>query len=265
MEFPKNYQRGQMLLIVVLIMVIALTVGLSVISRTVTTLRTTKESESSERAFSAAEAGVEKILNSSNSSLSTTTLSNGSSFSASSSLVSGSFVPLNNLSPVTQDDGADVWLSTYPTYASPYTGTVKIYWGIPGGSCDPTTPTDAALEVLLITGSKANPVMTHINLDPCTSRRVANNFTQPQAGGTVNGTTFAHSYSQAITNGLIMRIIPLYSSTIIGVSGVTANLPSQGQSVTSTGTYAGTARKIVVFKGYPKLPMEFFSYLFFSH
>jgi len=80
MEFPREYQRGQVLLIVVLVMVIALTVGLSVISRSVTTLRTTKESESSQRAFSAAEAGVAKLLNSNNTSISSTTLSNGSSF-----------------------------------------------------------------------------------------------------------------------------------------------------------------------------------------
>ena len=123
MEFPREYQRGQVLLIVVLVMVIALTVGLSVISRSVTTLRTTKESESSQRAFSAAEAGVAKLLNSNNTSISSTTLSNGSSFTGSSSTISGAFVPINNLNPVIQDDGADVWLSTYPTYAGPYTST----------------------------------------------------------------------------------------------------------------------------------------------
>ena len=191
-------------------MVIALTVGLSVISRSVTTLRTTKESESSQRAFSAAEAGVAKLLNSNNTSISSTTLSNGSSFTGSSSTISGAFVPINNLNPVIQDDGADVWLSTYPTYAGPYTGTVKIYWGTPGGSCDPTTPSDAALEVLIISGPKATPTLTHVNLDGCAARRADNNFTQPQAGGTVNNTTFAHSYSQAVTNGLIIT----YCSTL---------------------------------------------------
>lgn len=265
MDIPRQYQRGQMLLIVVLIMVIALTVGLGVISRTVTTLRTTKESESSQRAFSAAEAGIEKILNSNNSSVPTTNLSNGSSFSASSDSISGAFVPVNNLAPVIQDEGADVWLSSYPDYTTPFNGSVKIYWGASGGSCDPTNPTTAALEVVIISGSKASPTLTHVNLDGCATRRAANNFTQPSAGGTVNGTTFSYSYTQAVTNGLIMRVIPLYAPTIVGVSGVGANLPSQGQSVSATGNYAGTARKITVFKGYPTLPVEFFSYLFFSH
>lgn len=265
MDIPRYYQRGQMLLIVVLIMVVALTVGLGVISRTVTTLRTTKESESSQRAFSAAEAGIEKILNSNSTTISTTNLSNGSSFSASSGSVSGSFVPLNNLSPVTQDEGADVWLSSYPNYTSPFNGSVKIYWGSSGGSCDPSNPTTAALEVIIISGSKVAPTLTHVNLDPCTTRRAANKFTQPAAGGTVNGTAFAYSYTQAITNGLIMRVIPLYAPAVVGVSGIGANLPSQGQSISATGNYAGTARKITVFKGYPTLPVEFFSYLFFSH
>ena len=142
---------------------------------------------------------------------------------------------------------------------------VKIYWGTPGGSCDPTTPSDAALEVLIISGPKATPTLTHVNLDGCAARRADNNFTQPQAGGTVNNTTFAHSYSQAVTNGLIIRIVPLYTSAIVGVSGIGSNLPPQGQNVSATGSYGGTSRKITVFKGYPKLPVEFFSYLFFSH
>lgn len=240
-------------------MVVTLTVGLSVISHTVTTLRTTKESESSQRAFSAAEAGVEKLLNSTNNSIPSTTLSNGSSFSGSVSTVSGSFIPVNNFSPVFQDDGADIWLSTYPTYASPFTGTVKIYWAI-----DPDCQS-AALEVLVISGTKANPVITHSLVDGCNARRASNHASVEQAGGTLGGKTFLNSYSIAVTNGLLMRIIPLYTSAIIGVSGIGANLPSQGQNIVSTGTAGGTSRKITVFKGYPRLPMEFFSYVLFSH
>ena len=260
MRISSQYQRGQVLLIVILSMVVTLTVGLSVISHTITTLRTTKESESSQRAFSAAEAGVEKLLNSTNNSLPNTTLSNGSSFSGSVSTVSGSFIPVNNLSPVFQDDGADVWLSTYPTYTSPFNGTVKVYWSTSGNDCQA-----AAIEVLTITGTKANPVITHTLVDACDARRASNHAVSEQAGGTVNGTTFLRSYSIPVTNGLLMRVIPLYTSTVIGVSGIGANLPAQGQNIVSTGTAGGTSRKITVFKGYPRLPMEFFSYVLFSH
>lgn len=241
-------------------MVVTLTVGLSVISHTITTLRTTKESESSQRAFSAAEAGVEKLLNSTDSSIPTTTLSNGSSFSGTASVVSGSFIPVNNLSPVSQDDGADIWLSTYPSYTSPYTGTVKVYWATKGTDCE-----NAALEILMITGSKASPVITHTLVDACDARRSSNHAVSEQAGGVVSGTTFLYSYSIAVTNGLLMRVIPLYNSSVVGVSGIGRNLPAQGQNIVSTGTSGNTSRKITVFKGYPRLPVEFFSYVLFSH
>lgn len=54
--------RGQVALVVVLAMVVLLTIGLSVISRTVTDIRISKETEESTRAFSAAEAGIEEAL-----------------------------------------------------------------------------------------------------------------------------------------------------------------------------------------------------------
>src|SRR3989344_2066165 len=55
-------QKGQVLLIVVLVMIVALTVGLSLISRSVTNLRTSTEEAESQKALAAAEAGVEQAL-----------------------------------------------------------------------------------------------------------------------------------------------------------------------------------------------------------
>lgn len=53
---------GQILILVLLIVVVALSVGLSVASRNITNLRTSTQSEQSQRAFSAAEGGVEDVL-----------------------------------------------------------------------------------------------------------------------------------------------------------------------------------------------------------
>src|SRR3989338_3701872 len=58
----KNTQSGQMLLVVVLVMVVALTVGLSVASRTITSLKISKQNEDSQRAFQAAETGIQEAL-----------------------------------------------------------------------------------------------------------------------------------------------------------------------------------------------------------
>jgi len=53
---------GQILILVLLVVVVALAVGLSVASRNITNLRTSTQTEQSQRAFSAAEGGVEDIL-----------------------------------------------------------------------------------------------------------------------------------------------------------------------------------------------------------
>ena len=57
-------QKGQVLLIVVLVMIVALTVGLSLISRSITNLRTSTEEAESQKALAAAEAGIEQALES---------------------------------------------------------------------------------------------------------------------------------------------------------------------------------------------------------
>src|SRR3990167_8278862 len=54
--------KGQALLIVILVMVVALTITLSVISRAVVNLRTTQDQEKTQRALAAAEAGIEQTI-----------------------------------------------------------------------------------------------------------------------------------------------------------------------------------------------------------
>ncbi len=51
-------ESGQALLIVVLVMVVVLTMGLSVASRSITNLRIATEQDNSQASFSAVEAGI---------------------------------------------------------------------------------------------------------------------------------------------------------------------------------------------------------------
>lgn len=262
-----NLQRGQVLLIVILIMVVTLTIGLSVVSRSITTLKTTRESESSQRAFSAAEAGIESIITSSNG-VTSKTLTNNSSFTTSIANVSGATLLINNGFAVPQDDGVDVWLSTYPGYTSQYNGTVRVYWGQQGETCSSANNSQSALEIVTMTGLTSAPVIKHYAVDPCNARAALNGFNGTVlAGGTINSVSFAHSFQipDTIVNGLLMRVVPLYASSRLAVSGNGANLPAQGQEISSTGTYGQATRKITVTKGYPKLPIELFPFLLFSH
>lgn len=64
MNFKKNKQtqKGQMVIILLLVMVVTLAIALSVTNRSLTEIVTSTNTENSSRAFSAAEAGIEKIL-----------------------------------------------------------------------------------------------------------------------------------------------------------------------------------------------------------
>ncbi len=61
-KLPKNLQKGQALVIVLLTITAVLTLVLSVVSRSVTEVSITSFEENAIRAFSAAESGVEKVL-----------------------------------------------------------------------------------------------------------------------------------------------------------------------------------------------------------
>lgn len=270
----EKLQSGQALLVVVLIMVIALTVGLSVAVRSVTNLRTSTESESSERAFSAAEAGIEQSLIS-RSSIANTPISSNAFFETEVRALQGASFNLNNGSVVLKDEPVDLWLSDYSTdpsliYQNPWSGNLTVNWGKSTDRCEQTESNNsqAALEVVIITGTKANPKVDSYLLDPCNARASNNRFEYvSQSGDVIDGVTYAHKKTLSITSGLIARIIPLYASTVIGVqrgAGDPRDFPAQGQIVTATGTSDTTKRKIVTYQPYPKLPIELFPFVFFS-
>lgn len=264
----KSLNEGQALLVVILVLVVALTIGLSIAVRTTTNLRTSSEDDNSERAFSAAEAGIEQALLS-NSSVPQTSLANRTSYQTTVSTISGGEFILNNGTTVLKDEPTDVWLSTYPGYASPWSGNLIINWGAATDTCTPAEAnnTQAALEVIVITGSAVNPRSTTYVFDPCSTRASANNFELvSNPGNTINGKTFSRSRTLNISSGLLARVIPLYASSGIAVQKSAADppLPSQGTIVTSVGSAGETQRKIVSYRSNPKLPVELFPFIIFS-
>lgn len=266
----KDCERGQILLIVVLVMVVTLTIGLSVVTRTITSLRTVEEEASSERAFSAAEAGIERALvdNAANSG----SFSNAT-YTTSVIQLSGVEFLLGGGSAILRDDAVDIWLSNYPNYTNPWTGNLTIYWGQDSDTCNTSeeSNTMAALEVILVKGTKANPQTTHYALDPCSARASKNKFEfVPAAGGDINGKTFQFKKTIAVSSGLFLRIVPLYAPTLLaakGCDGANSNcssLPSQGTVVEAIGKSDTTVRRIISYRSYPKLPIEIFPFVLFS-
>ena len=57
-----NNERGQIILVLVLVITVALAIGISVVQRSLSDISTSTKVEESSRAFSAAEAGIERAL-----------------------------------------------------------------------------------------------------------------------------------------------------------------------------------------------------------
>ena len=260
MKYSTTNQKGQAVLIIIVGMMIALTIGLSIATQSIISLQTTTDEEQSQRAFSAAEAGIEQALKN-NEGLTNVELENNATIKeVVVDPIDQDNLLLNDGVPVLRNDPVDVWLSTYPDYASPQSGTLTVYWGT-ASDCS-----EAALEIVAITGADpSSAVVDRSVFDPCSDRRSVNNFSSPSAGGVVGGTTLQYSASLVITSGLLVRIIPLYENTTMGViASGGLDLPSQGSRIESTGQAGDTQRKITVYRGYPKSPYEFFPNALFS-
>lgn len=180
--------RGQALLVVVITMIVALTVGLTLATRTITNLKISKQNEDSQRAFQAATSGIEKYIQSPTSQ--NTGQFTGSSFTTNVDEVSGETILLNNGDNVDQDRGLDVWLSAYPDFSNRFSGTINVYWDASSAiDCSSTNPNKGktpALELIILTGTVTNPTYTKRVFDPCNSgvsgtTNRGNNFEIPQS------------------------------------------------------------------------------------
>lgn len=276
-------QSGQTLLIVVLVMVVSLTVGLSVVLRSITNVRIAAEEENSQRAFSAAEAGIEQALKT-GANISNQTLDNNAVIKeVTIQQLSGDQFLVNSGNSIEKNDGVDIWLVEHNEdgtldYSSGWqelsaNSNLTLYWGNSNDGC-----VNAALEVVVISGTQASPVSTRYAWDACAARRGQNSFDAPDTGFySLGGKNFYYREEITISSaskGILVRINPLYAKTILAVKGCNENstpphascntLPTQGKIVESVGSVNETVRKVNFFQGYPKVPAEFFPHTLFS-
>ncbi len=272
-------QRGQVLLLVVLTMVVALTVGLSIASRVVTELKISKQNEESQRAFQAAEAGIQQTLKQ-GSNISSRDLDNNAELSTiiDNSTTQGLAIDVNTGIPVDQDTGADVWLSVYnpditASFTSPMDASgagVDIYWGSSTQTNCTVPPGDTivpALEVAILQGPTNFPtIKKYLFEDPgCGNSRIPVGYDAATPGSFLRGTeTYSYKANIKFTSGLVMKVIPIFNSTIIRVESLTTPFPNQGSVVTAKGKSGETARQIRYYTSLPQLPIEVFPYSIIS-
>ena len=265
-------RRGQILILVLLIVVVALAVGLSVAARNITNLRTSTQTEQSQRAFSAAEGGVEDVLSRLSSIATSTALSDGTETYN---------VPVGNLTASVTVKSSNVYQSVIDTGS---VGQINLQGATSGGilqlnwaSCDdPLESPPATLAVTQYTqsGSTYTQVRQLFQGDPFAGRSESGSF--DASSGPVScptATGFRKSASVTILpSAVLLRVRPFWVRATVKVSG--GGLQSQAYDITSTAkvipsgsdpsTTGGVTRTVKVQRtALPQLPAAF-DYVLFS-
>lgn len=269
---------GQILILVLLIVVVSLAIGLSVASRNLTNLKTSAQTEQSQRAFTAAEGGVEDVL--SRLSKVATDISIGSGINSGCTIAGSQAtcsVPVGSTGDITANVSV-LANRVYETLIDPgkvgqidltnYGGSMDIEWA-KSGTDEANSP--ASLEITLVCNS--NPCVGFT--DPATSTYKQNRFAYyissrtdeqgfsacPAAG---SGYACKVTLNLGSTNVRFARVRPFWKSTTVKVSGG-AGFPVQIYELNSqASTDLGITRRVKVTRtALPTLPAAF-DYALFS-
>lgn len=284
----KTNQRGQILLIIILLSTVLVTVALSVSQVTTQETKIAKLEEDSKRAFAAAEAGIEVQLK--KPITETTTISSILPSSLGDYITNGSVATTaidtsgtQFYTDIRRDDQYTFYLNTYnpttkqftgPAYNNGTLGTLTFYFlsCSSSSSCPTTQP---AIELTFIGTNNTNIARKIIDPAPVMNAQTGATDVIPMATTgspfplTINGQTQHFKYMTQLNslaiNGnvnlmLIRVLIPdgTANTLRVVVEGSTA-LPAQGQTITSTATTkTGVAKKITLFQSYPQIPADLF-------
>jgi len=278
-------QRGQALLIVVLVMAVALTIGLAVVSRSITDIKISRQEEESARVFSVAEAGIEEALKLGSGT--SGTIGEGEALIGYTVSETGQGGGTEFVFPaINAGDTQTVWLVEHDndgnlTETGRYTGnTIDLYWGNEGQAADQaTTP---ALEATVIYKDGSNYKIKRGAYDPydgVDSSRNANGFDDADSAG---GYSVGVKTFQFRKTGFTLPALPLIpyalrlkliynndQAQILGVADNNAdgaqNFPSQGKCYESTASLStsGITRKVQQCQ-FHKTPPGIFDYVLFS-
>lgn len=285
-------ESGQAVIILLLVMVLALAIGLSVIGRSVTEISTSTKTEDSSRAFSAAEAGIERLLQldpqSGSGMAGTIDFSNQSQAQG---LQWNADLPRPGVAleypPFGKESFAQFWLANPSTLASGYNlDSFDIYFGDPNQDYSAVTgkpDNQPAIEVsiVLFSPSDSGYYSKSYFYDSKNDRAGAggNNFSLCSLGPSPIETNAYSSlrsfYCKATVTGyksspedmpVMVRARILYTSTshpaaIRPASG--GSFPYQANVLKSTGVSGGVARSLQIFQQKFVMP-QIFDYALFS-
>lgn len=288
--------KGQAVLMVVLAVAVLLTAGLSVASRSVSDIAITTKDEESLRAFSAAEAGIEEVLNNPIAGITPGTPVSqqvGSNTSTNFSVTVGNFPQPGGdyIYPIdlSSGDTATIWFASHdqnnnlvcggsnPCFTS---NTLTLCWGLIR-----TSAPGSAISVSVYYDNTGSGDMRKVSLalDPNSTRRAQNNFSgnsivtnTSQGACQIGGNRFAYRtnmnlVSLGITPAIInagrlryMSVRVLYNTVTdqVALTGLPNSFPSQGRVLQSTGTSGEAQRRVQAQALYPDIPSVFHAAIF---
>lgn len=275
----KTNQRGQVLLILILLSTVLLTVALSVSHVTTQETKIAKLEEDSKRAFAAAEAGIEAQLRKD---VGATTAIDNTLIPSLGGFVTGSASTATDTTAtafytdIRKDDQFTFYLNNYNTFtkqfSNSYSGNLTFYFL----TCPTSTTCPSTQPVIELTfiGTNSTNIARKL-IDPANVMQGASGTdTIPASQGapsyniSISGKTYFFKYMTTATlpinaNVKLMFIRTLIPGATTGTVGVAVQgssaLPPQGQTVTSTATTTtGVAKKITLFQSYPQIPATIF-------
>jgi hypothetical protein len=291
-------QSGQILVVLLLVMLAALTVGLAITQRTVSDVSTSTQVEQSSRAFSAAEAGIERAISLSTSGIVNVTSDELNNDSSAQVVVEANIptpgdtraveYPGSNVTTLTRESVAQFWLADPTTFGTSYDkNQVTIYFGDPNDQIlnNPNDTTTPAIEVNYIYAIGANYFSRRSYYDPNNGRGAVNrlrssqnDISSPNCGGYsgINTTVSASSSfkcsltlaTQAAPVMLRIRLLYAPNNEKVAVQpcftcGVFKSLPPQVDVLASRGQ-SGLSQKVINAYRFRNVALPFFDYAIFS-
>ncbi len=297
LKVRNNRESGQALLLVLLTMAAIVTVILSVASRSVTDISVTTSEEDALRAFSAAEAGIEKALLTNTDSSGTAVPINPNDTSDTSVTYSSNIInntigtTFQNPSTLKSGETATFWLVSHtnngelscapglPCYEGGGSRPLKICWG--DGPAEAAMAQRPAIEVSVFYDTSlssiaspsdfSNVKVAQYGFDRYASDPShANGFTSTGISlntCVINGKTYLYQ-SPSVTQSLcgtlgcvlLAKVKMIYNSTAqsVGATVPAGTLfPSQGSRIESTGVAGTSTRKVNVFQSFAEPPNIF--------
>lgn len=263
-----NENKGQVILILVLITVVGLIIGLSLISRSITDVRMASQVEQSNKAFSAAEAGIESALRQGTINQQINLSLPGATANCNIELVGNSDTYI--IPSCAADTSQTVWLVDHDSDGNiiksnilPNTQTFDICWGLHASS------TPSVIVTLLYFDGVSN---SYKIIKQAYGTNAANNFKLPDGPGSYCNFGFQYRTNfdpssfgvnnNANTIILALRLQPLGSLTDLAVQLINPPpgilIPKQGKRYVCLGsTDTKVMRKIQVIERFQSLPAMF--------